>query len=97
MHNQYKTTRNPGAIVAKGMSIQRGIPMPPNTRSTKYPFNDMQVGDCLVLDAGHPGTRINRNGSCSAQSSSHSYGRRHGLVFRSQIQPDGSVYIWRVQ
>lgn len=96
MKIDFKTTRNMGAIVANGMSIQRGLPMPPNTRSTKYPFNEMHVGDCLVLESTHPGTRINRSGTCSAQGSSHSYGRRHGLTFRSQIQPNGNVHIWRV-
>lgn len=92
---QFQTPRNRGAIVAQGMSIQRGIPMPPNTRSTKYPFNELEIGDCLVLEASHPGARINRSGTCSAQGSSYSYGRRHGLVFRSQLRPDGSVHIWR--
>jgi hypothetical protein len=98
MHIQYKTTRNPGAIIATGMSIQQGIPIPPNTRSTKYPFADLRIGiDCLVLEASHPGARKNRSGQGSVQCAAHSYGRRHGLVFRSQRLPDGSVHIWREQ
>lgn len=94
MHFQSK--RNLGAIIAQGMSIRRDIPAPPNTRRTKYPFHDMVVGDCLVLEAGHPGARINAGGCCGAQSSAHGHARRHGVAFRSQILPNGNVHIWRV-
>jgi hypothetical protein len=96
MQVQFQTIRNRGAIVAQGMSIRRDIPAPPNTRRTKYPFPDMTIGDCLVLEAGHPGTKINLGGTCSAQGSAHSYAKRHGVAFRSQILPNGNVHIWRV-
>ena len=94
---QFQSKRNPGAIIAQGMSIRRDIPAPPNTRRTKYPFPDMLVGDCLVLEANHPGSSVNLGGTCSAQGSAHSYGMRHGLKFRSQIQTNGSVHIWRTE
>ena len=93
--------RNRGSINLGGMSIRRDIAPPPNTRSTKYPFYEMQVGDCLELEPSHPGARINRSGTCSAQGSAYSFARRHGVEFRSMIVkndhdvPDGTIRIWR--
>lgn len=92
----FRTTRNPGSIVQEGMSIRTDLAPPPNTRRTKYPFGDMRINDCLELAPGHPGARRNRGGTTSAQGSAHSYSRRHGVVFRSQVLPDGTVRIWRV-
>ncbi len=94
--NKFHIRRNPGAIVSAGMTIRKDIPAPEFTRRTKYPFPDMQVGDCLVLEAGHPGTRENASGTCSAQGSAHSHARRHGVSFRTQRLADGTVHIWRV-
>jgi len=94
---------NRGRVTVNGMSIRNDVPAPPNTQRTKYPFYEMEVGDCLELTPEHPGARENRGGTCSAQSSAHSYARNHGVKFRTMIVKDdpdtvdGTVRIWRVE
>lgn len=38
---------------AKGIAIDKGVPIPPKTRGTKFPIEDLEVGDsfCVVLPA----------------------------------------------
>jgi hypothetical protein len=97
MTPEFHTQRNSGAIVKVGMSIRRDIPMPGFTRQTKYPFKDMDIGDCLVLAYGHPGTTKSKSGVARAQQSAYNFGRNNDKKFRGQRQPDGSLHIWRVE
>ena len=97
MTAEFHTRRNSGAIVKSGMSIRRDIPMPGFTRQTKYPFKDMDIGDCLVLEAGHPGTIQSKNRVARAQQSAYTFGRNNDKKFRGQLQPNGSLHIWRVE
>lgn len=97
MKVEFHTRHNSGAIVKPGMSIRRDIPMPGFTRRTKYPFATMNIEDCLVLEAGHPGTVECKNRVARAQQSAYSYGRNNGKKFRAQSQPNGDLHIWRVE
>jgi hypothetical protein len=68
------------------MKIDTDIPVPASTRSRKYPFLDMQVGNSVVFE----GQKVNGKAYRAAMST----GTRHGMRFVSR--PEGeALRIWR--
>jgi hypothetical protein len=69
------------------MKIETDIPVPASTRSRKYPFLDMQVGESIWFDE-----KVNGK----AYRSSLSTGTRHNLKFVTRKE-DGGIRIWRAE
>jgi hypothetical protein len=67
------------------MKIETDIPGPVSTRSRKYPFMDMQVGESIWFDE-----QVNGRAYRSALST----GSRHGLKFIARKENSG-IRIWR--
>lgn len=66
--------------------IDKGIPFPSDR--SKYPFEDMEVGDSFVV---HPDNAGNAN------SSSAAYAKKcPGVKFRMRKQSETETRIWRV-
>jgi hypothetical protein len=67
------------------MKIETDIPVPVSTRSRKYPFLDMQVGESIWFDE-----QVNGRAYRSALST----GTRHNLKFVARKE-DSGIRIWR--
>ena len=67
------------------MKIENDIPVPVSTRSRKYPFMDMQVGESIWFDE-----KVNGRAYRSALST----GTRHGLKFIARKENSG-IRVWR--
>jgi len=67
------------------MKIETDIPVPVSTRSRKYPFLDMQVGESIWFDE-----QVNGRAYRSALST----GTRHNLKFVARKENSG-IRIWR--
>ena len=67
------------------MKIENDIPVPVSTRSRKYPFMDMQVGESIWFDE-----QVNGRAYRSALST----GTRHNLKFVARKENSG-IRIWR--
>tara|TARA_R110002126_G_scaffold42791_1_gene123153 strand:+ start:8 stop:217 length:210 start_codon:yes stop_codon:yes gene_type:complete len=67
------------------MKIETDIPVPVSTRSRKYPFLDMQVGESIWFDE-----QVNGRAYRSALST----GTRHGLKFIARKENSG-IRVWR--
>jgi hypothetical protein len=72
--------------------IEKGIPLPTNTRNSKYPYKDMQVGDSFLIPS-HPDDAADllkrmRNSMFAA-------GKRHGIKLTAAIDDEGGVRVWR--
>jgi len=67
------------------MKIETDIPVPVSTRSRKYPFLDMQVGESIWFDE-----QVNGRAYRSALST----GTRHNLKFIARKE-DSGIRIWR--
>lgn len=67
--------------------IERGLTPPDggSGRTLKYPFDQMDVGDCFVAEA---------NGN--VRGAAYSYGARRGITFTCRTDPDGRVRVWRL-
>ena len=67
------------------MKIETDVPVPLSTRSRKYPFLDMQVGESIWFDE-----QVNGRAYRSALST----GTRHNLKFVARKE-DSGIRIWR--
>jgi len=67
------------------MKIETDVPVPMSTRSRKYPFLDMQVGESIWFDE-----QVNGRAYRSALST----GTRHNLKFVARKE-DSGIRIWR--
>lgn len=66
--------------------IEKGVPLPDRIgagRSEIYGFSKMEIEDSIVA------TRKAVSAACL-------HGKRHGMKFTSQKQPDGTYRIWRI-
>lgn len=70
------------------MKIEKNIPMP-ETRKTKYNWQDMEVGDSVFFAAKK--TQIYKEGA-----SAHSWGRSNNVKFTVR-SVEGGVRIWRTK
>ena len=71
------------------MKIENDVPMPKATRSTKYPFRDMSVGESVFFDNEPNGSHSN------PAISAHMLSKRDGVKFATRKECNG-VRIWRV-
>lgn len=71
------------------MKIETNVPMPKATRSTKYPFRDMNVGESVFFDNEPNGSQSN------PAISAHVLAKRDGLKFSARKENNG-VRIWRI-
>lgn len=71
------------------MNIDRNVPLPLAREKTKYPFNDLLIGDSFLVawPFAHP-----HNVRCAAQY----HQRRTGKKFTTKSTDDG-VRVWRVE
>lgn len=70
------------------MKIDNNVPIP-KTRSAKYPFRDMAVGDSVFFDNEPKGSQSNPAVAANA------WGRMVGKKFSARTEGNG-VRIWRV-
>jgi len=70
------------------IEIETDVPVPVSTRSRKYPFLDMAVGDSVVFD----GEGVNGKAYRSALST----GTRHNLKFVARRENE-ALRIWRTK
>lgn len=71
------------------IKIEKGVPMPETGSRYNYPFNEMKVGDSIVV----PGDQ-----SYSCISAICYYSKRHpGTKFSTRKQLDGTRRIWRTE
>ena len=68
------------------MNIETDVPVPVSTRSRKYPFLDMAIGDSVVFE----GQQVNGKAYRAAMST----GTRHGMRFVARRE-DEALRIWR--
>ena len=71
------------------MKIDNDVPMPKATRSTKYPFRDMAVGESVFFDNEPKASQSN------PAISAHVLAKREGKKFAARKEDNG-VRIWRV-
>ena len=72
--------------------INNVTPPKANSANTRYPFNTMEVGQCVVFKIDDPDFS-----ESSARMSASAIGRKHGKRFTSRIdRKDGVLRIWRV-
>ena len=78
-------------------AIQKGVPMPRHVRGVwpkgsggklTYPFDQLEVTDCIFIPKEHPWRSI--------YTSATQYGIRHGWRFERRTMADG-MRIWRVE
>ncbi len=77
--------------------IHSGVPAPTEakrTREAKYPFKDMQEGDCFIV----PVEELPPRGIDSIRSAVYSFKRTRkvGWTFTISALDDGSVGVWRI-
>lgn len=72
------------------MKIDKGIPIPKGRNSSKYDWNEMEVGDSTFFDNEPKGAKAL---ACSAAAQ---YGYKHGMKFRNRKEGNG-VRIWRIE
>lgn len=83
------------------MRIEKSVPLPPPTTGPprKYPFSDMEVGDCLSLPLS--GVKHVEGGdevTAKLRQAALNYGRRHGKKFVVRtVRPEGIARCWRVE
>lgn len=65
--------------------IEKDVPVP--SRKGIYPFDDMTVGDSILVTGAKKDFHRARNASSV-------YGKRHGLKFETRTV-DGGLRIWR--
>lgn len=74
------------------ITIEKGIPMPKQTRTSKYPFNEMVVGDSFLLECLPTAPSLARlRNACAA------YRKRDGKAetkFAVRAVEDG-IRVWR--
>ena len=71
------------------MKIETNVPMPKATRSTKYPFRDMNVGESVFFDNEPNGSQSN------PAISAHMLSKRNDFKFATRKE-NGGVRIWRI-
>jgi len=86
--------------------IVRGLPMPPKKRKprelppreVKYPLEQLDVGDCLIV----PAADMPKGGRTSLRTAVSNYVRRHGKGTNAKYEvrplPDSDDFgVWRIQ
>jgi hypothetical protein len=74
------------------IKIEKGVDMPKHrTRSAKYPFSTMEIGDSFFIKSDSP---THERGRISAAATAHA--KRHGGRFSTQVF-DAGVRTWRVE
>ena len=73
------------------ISVEKGVPLPPEKRGrpTRYPWDEMNVGDSFLYSKRHAMSR-------HASSAASSAGRSRGWTFTTRKVPEG-VRIWRIK
>lgn len=78
--------------------IEKGVPMEdfPTVRTTKYPWDEMEVGDSFEVEI--EGAKNRRAKQASIPASGNSWARRKGLerLFKARVTEAG-VRVWRVK
>lgn len=69
--------------------IKKGIPIP-TSRPAKYPFAELEIGDCFDCPIDRPRTRIN------VSMAAKGFAKRHGVKFATRKIGD-VVRCWRVE
>ena len=70
--------------------IEKNISVPKNNNvgRRRYPFNEMEIGNSILVSAST---------AVSARNAAFSYARRNKPVkFTSMILSDGAIRIWRI-
>lgn len=66
--------------------IEKNVPIPPNSKSGRFPYDQLDVGDSFVA------SNVNLASVCS---SNYRIGKRLGRKFIAR-QENGDVRVWRV-
>ena len=70
--------------------VEKGIPKLPKESKNKWPFKMMEVGDSFLI----PAEDVKKN--VQIRSNATTSARYQGMKASCQIQPDGSVRVWRI-
>ena len=75
--------------------IEKGIPVPPSLRGKRYPFNEMEIGDSILIPCG--GESVNferfRNRVTAYMSGARKENKELKLVSR---KVEGGIRVWRI-
>jgi hypothetical protein len=74
-----------------GIKIERGVPIPKQTRDSKYPFAYMDIGDSFFV----PGAK-----AASLQNAAKHHSKRTGHAYSSRTVTENGVdgaRIWRIE
>ena len=70
------------------MTIEKNVPLPTHkTNKAKYPLSEMNVGDSVLVM--EPASRI------SAAITMYCKRKNTGIKFKTSIQKEGGVRVWR--
>lgn len=79
--------------------IKEGAPS--NTKHgarTKYPFGKLTIGTYFEVPADHPAAKLHpTRRAAPVQHAAHSYGRIHGISFRTERTDTGAIRVYRVK
>jgi hypothetical protein len=77
--------------------IEKGIPIPKfyGPRASRYPFNEMEVGDSILIEAEKNEDLLRVRGS--ARSSMRQYGIRHGMKFGAKNEGERGLRIFCIK
>lgn len=79
--------------------IQEGQPATTkHSHRTKYPFGKLTIGTFFEVPADHPSAKLHpTRRAAPVQHAAHSYGRIHGLAFRTERTETGAIRVYRVK
>lgn len=79
--------------------IKEGTPSDTNRGArTKYPFGKLTIGTYFEVPADHPAAKLHpTRRAAPVQHAAHSYGRIHGISFRTERTETGAIRVYRVK
>lgn len=79
--------------------VKKDVPLTPSSRSLKYPFHEMEVGDCFDVPRNMGRTLGKTTVQNSVTSSSRGYAKRHNpdAKFATRTIDENTIRCWRVK
>jgi hypothetical protein len=78
--------------------IEKGVPPPKargHTKPLKYPWNEMDVGDSILVDISAKDQDERRRLYQTARCAAYSYGKRKNRKFETRVVSKG-IRVWRI-
>ena len=74
-------------------AIEKNIPVPNKYYSSQYPFNQLEVGDSILIEPENVKESIKLYNRIKSYSSI--WGKRHNKTLRIRAQKEG-IRVWRI-